>query len=97
MIDPAGCLYSLLLALCLSLMTYRFGLLTKGGCAGAFIIGFLIGALGSIWWLALLILFALVGFAATLAGLSKKRERGLQEGEHGERGCKNILDRKSVV
>ena len=91
MTDPTGILISFLLALILSLITYRFGLLTKSGCIGAFAIGFCIGTLGSVWWLALLILFALVGFAATLVGLSKKREKGLQEGTNGERSYKNIL------
>lgn len=91
MIDATGCLISFFLALCLSLVTYKFGLLTRSGCVAAFLIGFSIGALGSVWWLALLIVFALIGFAATLVGLSKKREKGLQEGEHGERSYKNIL------
>ena len=91
MIDPVGCAISFALALCLSLLTYRFGLLTKSGCIAAFLIGFIIGALGSVWWLALLIVFAVIGFAATLIGLSKKREKGLQEGTHGERSYKNIL------
>ena len=91
MIDPLGCLISFILALCLSLIIYKFGLLTKSGCVSAFAIGFLIGALGSVWWLALLIVFALLGFAATVMGLSKKREKGLQEGTHGERSYKNIL------
>lgn len=81
----------MVLALCLSLVTYRLGLLTRSGCAGAFAIGFVIGAFGSVMWLALLILFALIGFAATLVGLSKKREKGLQEGENGERDYRNIL------
>ena len=91
MTDLIGCLISFLLALFLSLITYKFGLLTKSGCVGAFAIGFVIGVMGSVWWLALLILFALIGFAATLIGLSKKREKGLQEGTHGERSYKNIL------
>ena len=91
MIDPTGCIISFILALCLSLLTYKFGLLTKSGCISAFAIGFCIGAFGSVWWLALLIVFALIGFAATLVGLSKKREKGLQEGTHGERSYKNIL------
>lgn len=91
MIDLTECLISFALALCLSLITYRFGLLTRSGCVSAFLIGFGIGALGSVWWLALLIVFALAGFAATLIGLSKKREKGLQEGTHGERSYKNIL------
>ncbi len=85
------CLISLVLALLLSLLAYKFNLLTKSGCISAFVIGFLIGFLGAISWLILLIAFTLLGFAATLMGLSKKREKGLQEGNHGERGYKNIL------
>ena len=91
MIDPVGCLISFLLALCLSLTIYKFGLLTRDGCICSFFIGFAIGAFGSVWWLGLLIVFALSGFAATVIGLSKKREKGLQEGHHGERSFKNIL------
>lgn len=91
MMDPTGCLISFLLALCLSLAVYKFGLLTRSGCIGAFAIGFAIGALGSVWWLALLIVFALLGFGATVVGLSKKKSKGLQEGDHGERSYKNIL------
>ncbi len=91
MTDPTGCLISFILALLLSLVTYRFGLLTGSGCVSAFLIGLCIGAFGSVWWLGLLIVFAVLGFAATLVGLSKKREKGLQEGTHGERSYRNIL------
>ncbi len=54
-------------------------------------IGLIIGLLGSAYWLLLLIAFAVIAFAATLFGLTKKTEDGLQEGAHGERGYKNIL------
>jgi uncharacterized membrane protein len=43
MTDPTGILISFLLALFLSLITYKFGLLTKSGCVGAFVIGLCIG------------------------------------------------------
>lgn len=79
------------LSLALSLLAYRFDLLTKSGCIAAFAVGMIIGACGSLSWLILLIVFTLAGFAATLAGLSKKKEKGLQEGTHGERTYKNVL------
>ena len=82
---------SAVLALLLSLMTYKCGLLTKSGCVSAAAIGMGIGVFGSLNWLILLIVFALLGFAATIAGFSKKRKMGVQEGEHGERGAMNIL------
>lgn len=91
MIDPTGCLISFVLALALAVAVYKFRLLTKSGCVGSFAIGFCIGALGSVWWLALLIIFAVIGFAVTLVGFEKKKEKGIQEGEHGERSYKNIL------
>ena len=79
------------LAVILSIACYGLKLLTVNGCLGAAAVGFVIGALGGVDWLALLILFALAGFAATKAGFTKKREMGVQEGKHGERGMKNIL------
>lgn len=79
------------LTLILSLMSYKFDLLTKSGCIAAAFMGIIIGLFGSISWLFLLIVFALSGFAATLVGLSKKKEKGLQEGTHGERTYKNVL------
>ena len=81
----------LILAASLSLLTYKFNLLSKSGCLTSFIIGSVIGICGSIYWLVLLIVFALLGFAATLVGFTKKIEMGVQEGKHGERSYKNIL------
>lgn len=75
----------------LSAVVYFTKLLTPSGSIAAFIIGSVIGLCGSIWWLILLIVFAFIGFAATLVGLSKKRAKGLQEGKNGERNYRNIL------
>lgn len=81
----------LALSLLLSFLAYRMGLLTKSGCLSAAAMGLIIGGCGSLTWLMLLIVFTLLGFAATLIGLSRKREKGLQEGTHGERGWKNVV------
>ena len=81
----------LALSLLLSFLAYRMGLLTKSGCVSAAVMGLIIGGCGSLTWLILLIVFTLLGFAATLTGLSKKREKGLQEGTHGERTWKNVV------
>lgn len=81
----------LALSALLSLLAYRLDLLTKSGCISAAAVGIIIGACGSLSWLILLIVFTLLGFAATLAGLSKKKEKGLQEGTHGERDYRNVL------
>lgn len=79
------------LTLILSLIAYRFELLTKDGTIAAAITGLIIGFCGSVAWLFLLVVFAALGFVATMAGISKKKEKGLQEGTHGERTAKNVL------
>ena len=81
----------LALSALLSLLAFKMDLLTKSGCVSAAVVGMIIGACGSLSWLILLIVFTLLGFAATLVGLSKKKEKGLQEGTHGERTYKNVL------
>lgn len=81
----------LALSLLLSFLAYKMGLLTKSGCVSAALMGMIIGGCGSLTWLILLIVFTLLGFAATLVGLSKKREKGIQEGTHGERSWKNVI------
>lgn len=81
----------LALSALLSLLAYKMDLLTTSGCISAAIVGIFIGICGSLSWLILLIVFTLLGFVATLVGLSKKKEKGLQEGTHGERTYKNVL------
>ena len=75
----------------LSCAAYYLGLLTLSGAAVSFTIGAIVGCFGGIGWFVLLILFVGAGFAATRMGFSKKKEKGLQEGEHGERTHLNIL------
>ena len=81
----------LALSALLSLLAYKMDLLTKSGCISAAVMGIIVGICGSLSWLLLLIVFTLLGFAATIVGLSKKKEKGLQEGTHGERTYKNVL------
>ena len=81
----------LVLSLVLSLLSYKMGLLTATGCIAAAGVGLITGIFGSLSWLLLLIVFTLLGFVATLMGISKKREKGLQEGTHGERDYRNVL------
>ena len=80
----------ILLAGMLSILAQYMGLLTFDGAAVSLIIGLIIGLFGSVDWLIILIIFTALGFAATLAGIAKKRDRGLQEGKHGERMYKNV-------
>lgn len=75
----------------LSGLAYSLHLLTPSGTAAAFLVGVVIGGCGSIEWLVLLIAFTIIGFSATLFGLSKKESKGIQEGNHGERTHLNVL------
>lgn len=81
----------LALSALLSFLAYKMDLLTRSGCISAAVMGMAIGFCGSLSWLLLLIVFTLLGFTATKIGLSRKREKGLQEGTHGERSYKNVL------
>jgi len=84
---------ALVLALCasLSVLSYRFQLLTASGAIAAFATGFIIGGLGSLGWLVILIAFTILGFIVTRYKIQLKVRRGLQEGRKGERTYRNVL------
>ncbi len=84
---------AIVLALCalLSLISYKFGLLTASGSAASFVMGVVIGVFGSINWLIMLIAFALAGFVVTRYKIDVKMKNGLQEGKKGERTYKNVF------
>ena len=82
---------SLVLSALLGKVCHHVGLLTPGGATAAFLMGTVIGTLGSTRWLFLLVIFAILGFVATNFKLSKKTQMGVQEGTHGERRAKNII------
>ena len=81
------------LGLCaiLSLLAFKFKLLTVSGSVASFAVGVVIGWFGSINWLVLLIVFTLLGFAVTRYKLQAKINKGLQEGKKGERTYRNVL------
>lgn len=82
---------SLVLSALIGKLAYNAGYLTAGGSTAAFLLGSCIGILGSPNWLALLIVFTMVGFFVTRIGFSEKLKMGIQEGDHGERGFWNIM------
>jgi uncharacterized protein (TIGR00297 family) len=89
--DAITVLIIFLLSGALSAAAYRLGMLTASGAVASSVIGIIVGVLGGIEWFILLMLFVAAGFSATRIGFSKKKEKGLQEGVHGERGHLNIL------
>ena len=82
---------ALVLSLILSLGTYKFGMLTKGGMIASFATGSFVGIFGTVEWLILLIIFTLAGLLATKINFEQKVKKDLQEGKHGERTYMNIL------
>lgn len=83
----------IVLGLCaiLSILAFKFKLMTISGSVASLLVGVVIGMFGSINWLVLLIVFVLLAFAVTRYKLQTKIKKGLQEGKKGERTYKNVL------
>lgn len=83
----------IVLGLCaiLSILAFKFKLMTISGSVASFLVGVVIGMFGSISWLVLLIVFVLLAFAVTRYKLQTKIKKGLQEGKKGERTHRNVL------
>ncbi len=84
---------AIVLALCaaLSILSYWFGLLTVSGSIASFLVGSIIGGLGSIGWLLTLVVFTFMGFFVTKFRFQVKERKGLQEGKRGERTYRNVI------
>lgn len=84
---------AIVLVLCaaLSALSYWFGLLTASGSIASFLVGMVIGGLGSIAWLLTLVTFTFMGFIVTRYRFQLKEVKGLQEGKRGERTHLNVL------
>ncbi|MCL2032921.1 MAG: DUF92 domain-containing protein [Methanomassiliicoccaceae archaeon] len=80
-----------ILSAALSIVAYKFRMLTSSGAIASFLVGYVVGVFGSVYWLILLVAFTLVGLAATKMNISDKKQYGLQEGDFGERTHKNVL------
>lgn len=81
---------AVVLSLLLSIIAWKTGMLTVDGAVAAGAVLLTIGILGNLNWLIMLVVFAVLGFAVTKLSFNKKKEKGLQEGTHGERNWKNI-------
>lgn len=81
----------LILCSALSILSYRMELLTLSGSISAFLLGTVIGVIGSISWLLVLLAFTISGFVVTRYKLRVKMKKGLQEGRRGERNHRNVL------
>ena len=91
MLDPGNIALVLVLCAALSILSYRFGLLSGSGAAASFAVGAIIGILGSIGWLVTLLAFTFLGFFVTKFRFRAKKRLHVQEGIRGERTHKNVL------
>lgn len=89
--DPLTIALIVAISLILSAIAWKTGMLTYDGAIAAFIVLAAIGLMGHFYWVLMLVLFAAIGFLATKVAFSEKKDGGIQEGNDGERGWKNIL------
>ena len=91
MLDPGSLALVLVLCTMLSVLSYWFGLLSASGAVASFMVGIIIGGLGSIGWLLTLIAFTFLGFFVTKYRFQAKKKLNVQEGTKGERTYRNVL------
>jgi uncharacterized protein (TIGR00297 family) len=91
MVSLEGLAVVAVLCTVLSVLCVLLGLLTLSGGIASFVVGMIIGGLGSVQWLLILILFTVLGFIVTKFRFQIKESKGLQEGRKGERTYRNVL------
>lgn len=79
------------IAVVLCIVAYKKQLMTPWATLVAFVLAGSSGIICGLEWEIVFILFPLFGFAATLFRFDEKKQKGLQEGKHGERKLLNIL------
>lgn len=75
----------------LAALNLFFKVLDLKGSILAFVMGLAIGLFGHLYWLILLLIFLVTGFAATRYKYALKRKRNVAEGKRGERGFTSVL------
>ncbi|MBE6527618.1 MAG: DUF92 domain-containing protein [Thermoplasmata archaeon] len=74
----------------LAVEVYKLHCLSKSGAVASLIIGVILAIFGTVNAFFILTLFVIVSFFATMKDIDKKLAMGLQEGQFGERGWKNV-------
>jgi uncharacterized protein (TIGR00297 family) len=75
----------------LFILALKFRIFDLKGAIAALIVGVFILALGSLYWLILMLIFAITAQMATKFRIKEKTQKKLQEGEHGERHASNVI------
>ncbi len=74
----------------LSVEVYKLHCLSKDGALASLVVGVLMAVFGTIGGFFIMTLFVIVSFFVTMKDIDKKLAMGLQEGQFGERGWKNV-------
>jgi uncharacterized protein (TIGR00297 family) len=74
----------------LSWLVYRLHCLSKSGAVASTVVGILLAVFGSFSAFFIMTFFVIMSFFATMRDIDRKVEMGLQEGQFGERGWKNV-------
>ncbi len=75
----------------LFVMAIKFRIFDMKGSIAALIVGIIIVVLGSLYWLILMLIFAITAQMATKFRIKEKMKMKLQEGENGERHASNVM------
>ena len=75
----------------LFILAIKLRIFDMKGTIAALIVGVLILILGSLYWLILMLIFAITAQMVTKFRIREKTRRMLQEGENGERHASNVI------
>ena len=82
---------SAVLLILLFVLALKFRIFDLKGTIAALIVGVIIVVLGSLYWLILMLIFAITAQMATKYRIKEKTKMKLQEGENGERHASNVI------
>lgn len=95
MVDYPSIVVVILICITLASVSQYAGIMTASGNILAFIEGLIIG-LASLSWLIILLVFLFTSVGVTRYGFERKKAAGLQEGNKGERGWRNVAANGAV-
>jgi len=75
----------------LFIFSLKFNIFDLKGSIAALIIGIIVVIFGSLYWLILMLIFAITAYIVTKYKIKEKIKNHLQEGENGERHASNVI------
>ncbi|MEM0140220.1 MAG: DUF92 domain-containing protein [Ferroplasma sp.] len=90
-LNPYYIIASAIILLLLFVFSLKFHVFDLKGTIAALIVGVIVVILGSIFWLILMLIFAISAQIATKYRIKEKSAKKLQEGVNGERHASNVI------